>query len=256
VLTGLLSAVHGHCLDVDSSEPVVVMASAGGPRHLPVLTPLLALWLAREGVRVLLHGPESDPVAVTSAEVLRTLGLGPARQATDIHHAWSRREPAFIATQTLCPAIAPLLQRHHGTAWRSLARRLVRLLNPVAGANTLRVVHQGSHDSSQLLARWAERDGVTLMLLRGADGEPVVDLRRRPRIDTWLAGKRQPLHSCGPGLALAAPPLWPQQADAATTALYVQAVLSGERPAPAPLATQVSLILGLMPRLRMAPDPR
>ncbi len=253
-LAGLLAAAQTHCLAVDSTAPVVVMASAGGPRHLPVLTPLLALWLAREGVRVLLHGPLSDPSGVTSAEVLRNLGLAPTTQVAEVHQAWSRREPAFMATSTLCPAIAPLLEHVHGTAWRSLARRLVRLLDPVTGAPSLRVAHQGSHDTGQLLARWAAQEGAAVMLLRGADGEPVVDLRRRPRIDTWLGGQRQPRHSCAAQAKdLAAPPLWPQHADAATTALYAQTVLSGERPAPSPLAAQVSLILNLMPRLGLSP---
>jgi anthranilate phosphoribosyltransferase len=250
-LSGFLDAAQERCLAVPSQEPVVVMASAGGPRQLPVLTPLLALWLAREGVRVVLHGPLDDSTGITSAEVLRGLGLAPVTQAADVVQAWSRREPAFMATTTLCPALAPLLQREQGAAWRSVARRLARLLDPIVGAPSLRVVHHGSHDTHQLLARWAELDRVAVMLLRGADGEPVADLRRRPRIDTWLGGLRQKAHSCAAqSKDPAAPPLWPHGADAAATALYAQAVLSGERPSPAPLATQVALILGLMPALQ------
>lgn len=250
-LAGFLDAAQGHCLAVPSTNPVVVMASGGGRRQLPVLTPLLALWLAREGVPVLLHGPLTDPAGVTSAEVLRNLGLTPSRHAGEVAQAWSRREPAYMATSTLCPAMAALLQREHGTAWRSLARRLVRLLSPVHGAPSLRVVHQGSNDSGQLLSAWAAQDGVSMMLLRGAEGEPVADLRRRPRIDSWLQGRRLPAQSrTAQGKTWAAEPLWPQQADAATTALYVQAMLSGERPAPGPVAEQVALILGLVRLLR------
>ena len=250
-LAGFLDAAQAGCLALPSREPVVVMASSGGPRQLPVLTPLLALWLAREGVRVLLHGPLSDPLGVTSAEVLLGLGLTPAAHAADVTQAWARREPAFMATTQLCPALGPVLQRAHGAAWRSLARRLVRLLNPVVGARVLLVAHQGSHESAQTLARWAEAEGAALMLLRGAEGEPVADLRLRPRIDSWLGGAHQPGHSCqAQRKGMGAPPLWPQQADAAATALYAQAVLSGERPAPPPLAAQVALILGLLPRLQ------
>ncbi len=250
-LAGWLDAAQAQCISLPSQQPVVVMASGGGPRQLPVLTPLLALWLAREGVQVLLHGPLSNPLGLTSAEILRGLGLTPAIHAGEVAQAWSRREPAFMATSTLCPALHPLLQRARGAAWRGLAQRLARLLNPVVSAPVLRVVHQGPHDCARVLSHWAQAQAATVMLLRGADNEPVADLRRRPRITTWLHGAPQPAHSCtAQRLGGAALPLWPQHADAPTTALYVQAVLSGERPAPAPVAAQVALILGVMPKLQ------
>jgi anthranilate phosphoribosyltransferase len=88
------------------------------------------------------------------------------------------------------------------------------------------------------------------MLLRGTEGEAVADPRRQPRIDTWISGE---LH-----LEWSAPlqdgvvaelPLLPRENDAATTALYIQAVLSGEKPAPAPLTRQVQLLLGALASL-------
>jgi anthranilate phosphoribosyltransferase len=253
-LAGCLEALHPRCLQLPSDVPVVVIASGGGPRRLPMLTPLLALWLAREGQRVLLHGPLSDPLGVTCAEVLRDLGLAPATSAAEAAHAWARREPAFIATATLCPELETLLARRCGPAWRSLARRVSRLLDPIAGAPTLRLAHHGRHDTGNVLAGWAMQEGAAVMLLRGAEGEPVADLRRRPRIDTWLQGARQAAHSCtAQGGALAALPQPPPRADAAGTALYVQAVLSGARPAPAPLAAQVALIVGALRTLGPAP---
>jgi hypothetical protein len=38
----------------------------------------------------------------------------------------------------------------------------------------------------------------------------------------------------------------PRENDAATTAHYIQSVLSGEKPAPAPLQRQVELLLGAL----------
>ncbi len=52
-LVGFLSAVHEHCAPVPSKLPVVPIPSYNGSRKLPNLTPLLALWLAREGLPVL-----------------------------------------------------------------------------------------------------------------------------------------------------------------------------------------------------------
>jgi hypothetical protein len=47
-------------------------------------------------------------------------------------------------------------------------------------------------------------------------------------------------------------PLLPREHDASTTALYIQAVLSGEKPAPAPLTRQVQLALGALAEIDAA----
>jgi hypothetical protein len=79
-LCGFLDAVHGHCLPLHSDQPVVVIPSYNGARRLPNLTPLLALLLAQQGVRVLVHGalhepphePPQTPARVTTACSPRT----------------------------------------------------------------------------------------------------------------------------------------------------------------------------------------
>jgi anthranilate phosphoribosyltransferase len=43
-----------------ATAPVVVLPSYNGARKLPVLTPLLALLLAREGLPVLMHGTATE----------------------------------------------------------------------------------------------------------------------------------------------------------------------------------------------------
>ena len=48
---------------------------------------------------------------------------------------------------------------------------------------------------------------------------------------------------------LAELPLLPRQIDAATVAVYIQAVLAGEKPGPAPLERQVQLLLAALGRL-------
>jgi hypothetical protein len=88
------------------------------------------------------------------------------------------------------------------------------------------------------------------MLLRGTEGEPVADPRRCPRLDTWLGGQWQADLSCPvqEGV-LAELPLLPRQIDAATVAVYIQDVLGGEKPSPAPLDRQVALLLAALARL-------
>ena len=56
-MAGFLDAAHQRLqLIPPTARPVVVIPSYNGARKLPVLTPLLALLLAREGLPVLIHG--------------------------------------------------------------------------------------------------------------------------------------------------------------------------------------------------------
>ena len=84
----------------------------------------------------------------------------------------------------------------------------------------------------------------------------MADPRRCPRMDIWLHGQRQP-DLCCPAQegTLTELPLLPRQIDAATVALYIQAVSAGEKPAPGPLERQVELLmraLGASPRPLLA----
>lgn len=63
-------------------RPMVVLPSYNGARKLPVLTPSLALLVAREGLPVLLHGMRTEARRVLAADVLQALGI-PALQAPD-----------------------------------------------------------------------------------------------------------------------------------------------------------------------------
>ena len=243
-LMGFLDAVHERCVAVPSTQPVVLIPSYNGSRKLPNLTPLLALWLAREGLRVLVHGPLADPSRVTSAQILHDLGLAPALHPLDIAQAWARREPAFVPTRLLCPSLQVLMDLRHALGLRGPGHTVAKMMNPVVGAPVLRLVNHTHPEFGALMSAWAPRWGADAMLLRGTEGEPVADPRRQPRVDTWLDGLHQP------GLSLGAQdgvlgelPILPREVDAASTAVYVQEVLSGMRPVPPPLAHQAAQIV-------------
>jgi anthranilate phosphoribosyltransferase len=242
-LSGFLDAVHEHCLPVPSCQPVVLLPSYNGSRKLPNLTPLLALSLAREGHRVLVHGPEHDATRVTSAEILRDLGLPAAQQAGDIEQAWARREPAYLPTRVLSAPLQALLDLRQQIGLRGPGHTVAKMLNPVQGAPALRVVNHTHPEFGALMGRWADTSAADALLLRGTEGEPVADPRRHPRLDMWLAGRQRPDLS-GPAHegVLAELPWLPRETDAAATALFVQEVLSGMRPMPQPLARQSALI--------------
>ena len=255
-ITGFLHAAQTHCVAVHSDRPVVLLPSYNGSRKLPNLTPLLALWLAREGLHVLMHGPMADPTRVASAEILDSLGVHAALQPADIGHAWHRREPAFVPTRVLCPALQSLLDLRQAVGLRGPGHTVAKMLNPVVGAPALRVVNHTHPEFGKLMAQWAEHDGADALLLRGTEGEPVADPRRQPRMDVWMAGQpRADLSLPAQEGVLAELPWLPRDTDAASTAVYVQEVLSGMRPLPAPLARQVALIMAAVAELEHRGQP-
>lgn len=250
-LTGFLRAVQARSLLLHSTEPVVLLPSYNGARRLPNLTPLLALRLAQEGVRVLLHGPAHDPERVTSHAVLQALGLAPAASVAAVAEAWRRHQPAHISTERLCAPLQRLLDVRRVVGVRNSGHSVAKLLNPVQGARCLRVANFTHPEFGALMSAWAQAEQADLMLLRGTEGEPAADPRRRPKMDTWLHGRwRVELSCAAQDGSLAELPLLPATCDAAATALYIQSVASGARPAPPPLERQVALLLAAVAALR------
>jgi anthranilate phosphoribosyltransferase len=243
-LLGFLDAAHERCVPVASARPVVLLPSYNGARRLPNLTALLAMRLAQEGAAVLVHGPVHDPKRVTTADIFRDLGLPLAQGPAAIERAWSRREPAFVRIDALCPPLARLLDVRWVVGLRNSGHTIAKMLNPCRGARALRVISHTHPEFGELMTACAAASGADMVLMRGFEGEPVADPRRAPRMGVWLHGAARPeLSSAAHEGVLTDLPLLPRTCDAATTALYIQAVMSGEKPAPPPLQQQVRLLL-------------
>jgi anthranilate phosphoribosyltransferase len=243
-LEGFLEAVHARCQPLGVPGPVIVLPSYNGSRKLPNLTALLALLLAQAGARVLVHGASRDPVRVTTAQVFADLGLPVAADGHDVRTAWLRREPAFMPIDALCPPLARLLDVRWTVGLRSSGHTLAKVLDPVRPSHSLRVVNYTHPEYAELTAGLVQRLGANAMLLRGTEGEPVADPRRLPRLDVSIGGVHRPELSCAPHEGvLTELPVLPREHDAATTAVYIQGVVSGEIPAPASLVQQVDALL-------------
>jgi len=246
-LCGFLDAVHTRCLLLHSRRPVVVIPSYNGARRLPNLTPLLALALAQAGLNVLVHGPLHDPVRVTSAEILTNLGMSAARNETEVHGAWARQQPAFVATATLCPTLQALLDVRQVVGLRNAGHTVAKMLHPFGAQRALRLVNFTHPEFGALMTAWAQRESADALVLRGTEGEPVADPRRRPRMDAYAHGTACAAASCLAQEGVVSDmPLLPNERGAASTALYVQSLLAGEKPMPAPLAQQIRSVLALM----------
>lgn len=219
--------------------PLVVLPSYNGARKLPLLTPLLALLLAREGLAVLIHGAQTESSRVSVTQVLQALDI-PVGAAVP---ADSMRGVLYLPTEALCPGLKRLLDVRRTIGLRNSAHSLVKLMNPCDGA----AVIVGSYTHPEYAVSMAavyELVGATAMLLRGTEGEPVADPRRMRRIDGFVRGVRRELVAPQEGSVTGMPEL-PTDIAPGATAAYTRAVLSGERPVPAPIALQVEHILRL-----------
>lgn len=243
-MCGFLDAVQARCQQLPATErPVLVLPSYNGARKLPVLTPLLALLLAREGYPVLLHGMQTEARRVASSEVLPLLGVD----------AWGSMQPlaagqvAYVPTQVLHPGLARLLAVREALGLRTPGHSLVKLLAPCRGPAVL--VGSYTHpEYSTLMRDVLVARNMAGLLSRGLEGEVVCDPRRQPRYDAVCQGQAECVAEQQAG-TLATVPGLPEAIDAHTTADYTRSVLAGQLPVPQAVAEQVRHITTLAQRL-------
>ncbi|WP_332739225.1 DNA-binding protein YbiB [Hydrogenophaga sp.] len=236
-MAGFLDAAHARLHKLPDSElTTVVLPSYNGARKLPVLTPLLALLLARRGAAVLVHGTATEDKRVFAASVFAELGVLPATRMT----ALAAGDVAFVPTEVLSPGLKRLLDVRRAVGLRNPAHSLVKLMNPCEGKAFIVGSYTHPEYASSMAATWA-LTGAHALLLRGTEGEPVADARRTPRMEIFQDGERTEVQPQQDGPLAKLPSL--PSVDASNTAHYIRAVLNGSLPIPTPIALQVEHIL-------------
>jgi anthranilate phosphoribosyltransferase len=243
-MAGFLDAVHQRLNHLPASDtPTVVLPSYNGARKLPLLTPLLALLLAREGLPVLIHGIATESSRIFISEVLAALDIHAHSAITSI----APGEVFFIPTELLCPALKRLLDVRRVVGLRNPAHSLVKIMNPCLGKSL--VISSYTHPEYAVsMAQTFELTKAHALLLRGTEGEVVADARRMPQMEAFINGQRVLLQEGVKGTLPSVPDL-PKEIDAASTAAYIQAVLAGKSPLPTSIAQQVEHILHLVRQL-------
>jgi anthranilate phosphoribosyltransferase len=238
-MAGFLDAIHQRLQHIPQvcSTATVVIPSYNGARKLPLLTPLLALLLAREGFPVVVHGVATESTRVFTSEVFTALGSPPHHRIESVN----ARSAAFFPTALLCPGLQRLLDVRKVVGLRNSAHSLVKLMNPVEGPSIL-ITSYTHPEYAVSMADTIELMQSTALLLRGTEGEAVADPRRTPKFQAFLRGQTlvQQEHQTGSLLEL---PDLPQAIDAKSTAGYIRAVLNGNLPVPEPIQQQVAFIL-------------
>jgi anthranilate phosphoribosyltransferase len=236
-MAGFLDATHARLHKVATARaPTVVLPSYNGARKLPVLTPLLALLLAREGVAVVVHGSTTEDKRVPAESVFAALGIGTATGSVTAPTG----QVTVVRTATLHAGLERLLSVRRVVGLRNSGHSLVKLMNPCDGPAL--VVGSYTHpEYLQSMSATFALTGQHALLLRGTEGEPVADARRTPAMDVFRDGQTRRVQAQREGSLDTLPDM--PAIDAAATAAYIQQVLRGERAVPEPIALQVQHIL-------------
>jgi anthranilate phosphoribosyltransferase len=236
-MAGFLDATHARLNKVHTQgTPTVVLPSYNGARKLPVLTPLLALLLAREGVAVVVHGAATEDKRVSSQAVLAELGIAASGPSPQVKAG----DVVFVPTGTLNAGLERLLSVRRVVGLRNPGHSLVKLMNPCDSPAL--VVSSYTHPEYLLsMSATFALTGQHALLLRGTEGESVADARRTPAMDVFKNGQTRRVQEQHEG-SLAKMPELPGT-EAAATAVYIEHVLQNLLPVPEPMALQVQHIL-------------
>jgi len=219
----------------------VVLPTYNGARKEANLTPLLAIMLQRFGVPVLVHGLIEGYGCVTTGQVFRELGIMPS---PSIIHAEARLEEqglAFVPLSALSPGAHNFLLLRSRLGVRNSAHSLVKMLDPFWGEGVLvtAATHPEFLDCMRNMLLTLGRRGI---LLRGSEGEPFANPKRRPRLEF--------IHDARAGILFEAEhdslrrlPHLPEVADAPSTAAWIRRVLDQQVPVPKPIANQLACCL-------------
>ena len=239
-MAGFLDAAHARMALIPAGgRPLVVLPSYNGARRLPVLTPLLALLVARHGLPVLMHGTATEDSRVTVPAVLAALDRLPLQAIRPLADG----EAAFAPLELLSPGLKRLLDVRRVVGLRNSGHSMVKLMNPGAGAAVI-VTSYTHKEYLESMSAVLQFEQSTALLLRGTEGEAVADARRLPQMDGFIRGRHVALEAGQKGTLTDLPDV-PREIDAASTAAYIRDVLDERRPVPASMQQQVEHILHL-----------
>ena len=219
----------------------VVIPSYNGARKGGNLTPLLALLLQRFGISVLVHGLIEGYGRVTSAQIFREFGLMPSVSVLQAQQMLDEGGLAYLPLSAISPGLNDQLSLRSRLGLRNSAHSLVKMLDPFRGDGVL--LAAATHpDYLESMREVLNALGTHALLLRGTEGEPFANPRRRPRIEYLHDGASEILFEAEHDSLKALPSL-PETCDAKTTADWMRQVLAGEFTLPPPIANQLACCL-------------
>ena len=244
-LAGFMDALTSRMnrLNNQNKSPIVVLPSYNGARRLPLLTPLLALLLAKQGLKVLVHGGNTEDNRLSTAEVMSALGISVSSEAQTL----SDEQVVYVPIKQMSLGLWRLLQVRRTIGLRNTAHSLVKMLNPVNGpALIVSSYTHPEYEPTMLQTLQAMKSHA--MLLRGTEGEPVADPRRMRKDIRLLNGQVLDIHDPDDAGSVDALEL-PLNMTAIETAAFIQKLIKHPANVPAPIQMQVKRLAELASRI-------
>jgi anthranilate phosphoribosyltransferase len=178
---------------------------------------------------------------VATAYILREMGILPSVSLGAAQKSLNEDGIAFAPTALLSPGVANLLSLRTRLGVRNAAHSIVKMIDPFNGAG-LPLVSVSHPAYMEKMREFFVATGHSALLMRGTEGEAFANPKRRPQIDYFNQGVDDILFEAEVGSLKSLPDL-PDNIEAATTAQWIEKVLSGKIPAPYPILNQLACCL-------------
>ncbi|MCC2111785.1 MAG: glycosyl transferase family protein [Hyphomicrobiales bacterium] len=183
-IAGFVRAVRA-TFQLPANAPAVDLdwsSYAGKRRQLPWYL-LSVLLLARNGVRVFMHGTEGHTAGrLYTRDVMNALGLPVATNFDEAAAALSATNFAYMPLESLSPKLKELIELRPVLGLRSPVHTLARMLNPFAARATIQgIFHPGYMEIHQGAAALLGEE--RMAVFRGEGGE--VERRPNKPCEVW-----------------------------------------------------------------------
>lgn len=226
-----------------TQAPLIVLPSYNGVRRQPNLLPLLALMLRDAGFAVLIHGRHDFDNRANPFPLFQACGIASATSIDMINQQLATTGIALSDIELLNPELNRLLSLRARLGVRNSAHTLCKLLDPCQG-HSIRVVNVTHPEYLVRMSALLQAQGATALLMRGTEGEPFANPKRRPELMGFKKGLPELLFSAEDG---GSPPIagWPETADFAQNIELIQMLHETPARIPQPLVDQVSALKAL-----------
>lgn len=223
-----------------TASPLVVLPSYNGVRRQPNLLPLLAYLLRDAGLAVLIHGRHDFDNRENPFPLFHACGIASATTLAEINQQIEATGIALADIELLNPALNRLLSLRGRLGVRNTAHTLCKLLDPCSG-HSIRVVNVTHPEYLINMRTLLQSQQATALLMRGTEGEPFANPKRRPELLGFQHGQPMSLFPAEEG---GAPPIpgWPDSADFAQNIALIHALRKTPAGIPQPLLDQVTAL--------------
>ena len=240
-LIGFCRAMQASTINLKPTAcPLVVLPSYNGVRRQPNLLPLLALLLRDAGLPVLIHGRHDFDNRENPFPLFHACGIASVQSLDGINQQITDSGIALADIELLNPQLNRLLSLRSRLGLRNSAHTLCKLLDPCPG-HSVRVVNVTHPEYLIRMGTLLQTQQATALLMRGTEGEPFANPRRRPELMGFQHGAPIRLFPAEEG---GTPPIpgWPETADFTQNVALIQSLRDTPAQIPQPLIDQVAAL--------------